>query len=1019
INIRYSSINDVDPTFKVEIVVTGLLIVNSPSVSSWTESNALKPGSNYVDAYRALDAFGVWVRRMHTDLPLSDHWMLFTGFNIYTERNPIVAGLARLSSMCSLTSISIIEQDNTGSVGATAAHELGHSLGSLHDGEELDCFDDDNYVMSKKLRTPDNDIRASRPWQFSKCSIRAFKRFLSKVQCTNKSSRAESILSSRLSPGQVFSADQQCQLAFGNGSNLGRQLQYMEGYSTMCRRMYCSVPNVPGLYQAIFPFEKTSCGDRKWCQRGRCENHIDAPTMEDHCPQGDDPTAPCVQEDCPYYTPRTKIVYCCHTCRPQQRRPAVSDIFRISAVQRNQSPNSGLVNADQTTTTTPPLVSTESTTHESQDRTSVATEAFNDQDLTTAASQFVDTKDTSNVTNNAKSQNNKAKPQANETNPQANEANSGHSTPKVFSEITESSLGFPDESTRATTDSTSYVFTSETSPMTTSEILGGTKKTLLEPNTSKDLQDATTRSPSEQTPQVRVVPLGQGDGLKVDNIPRPNKTRVHQNISGDNIPEFTGEPLSSAGVTKTNNSGTQMQPANQETSYSPSRGNLALHLGLTPFNANLNSDLISNSVQGVNPESDIILNMIHKGVSILALAGDDTRADGVKLNIVSSVKEPAIEDGTVSKSNTSLTGSNAIVTENLPPDPRSDMTRTVVSPESNHISLAPSAHIPRLMATSFWPPATTPEPNYENSQKGSGILDETGYLVNSMSSSRLASTDSSLDKVLATSISLDPKLKLEKSPANSNIYSGVSSSVQKPVMMPSEFLGGSNPIRYALDKVSTLETPPATASSVEGVNAGPLLPFWEMPSQSLPESVHTNNMPDLANLNYRARWWNGVLAQRSHQALEVSDYAVNWPNDPTQTDARLRTRVASRLSPSGQASSSPTDSYIPKGHKVEIISFQPHLKRFLEEMASVDSDSSRFETPHLTTTDKPNVLLNCRFQCVFFRELVSPAVDRSDEFVNYLIRRLPVSNRIPAPSVNMNRVSDIGLRASLQRLVAR
>ncbi|GFR63781.1 zinc metalloproteinase/disintegrin [Elysia marginata] len=88
-------------------------------------------------------------------------------------------GLAKLGGMCSLSSVSIIEQDNTGSVGATAAHELGHSLSALHDGEEKDCYDEDNYIMSRKLKTPDDELLASRPWQFSPCSVRAFKRFTS------------------------------------------------------------------------------------------------------------------------------------------------------------------------------------------------------------------------------------------------------------------------------------------------------------------------------------------------------------------------------------------------------------------------------------------------------------------------------------------------------------------------------------------------------------------------------------------------------------------------------------------------------------------------------------------------------------------------------------------------------------------------------------------------------------------------------------------------------------------------
>ena len=38
----------------------------------------------------------------------------------------VCTGLAKLGGLCTHNSVSIIEQDNTASVGATAAHELGH-----------------------------------------------------------------------------------------------------------------------------------------------------------------------------------------------------------------------------------------------------------------------------------------------------------------------------------------------------------------------------------------------------------------------------------------------------------------------------------------------------------------------------------------------------------------------------------------------------------------------------------------------------------------------------------------------------------------------------------------------------------------------------------------------------------------------------------------------------------------------------------------------------------------------------
>ncbi|XP_059169094.1 uncharacterized protein LOC131950905 [Physella acuta] len=337
-NIRYSSVNLVDPTFSLSIVITGLLIVNSQSVSSWTEVNTRFPGSHFVDGNMALESFGMWVKKANPTLPLSDHWMLFTGYDIFSGTNWKVMGIAKLGGMCSTSSISIIEQDNSGSVGATAAHELGHSLGAIHDGEEKDCLDEDNYVMSKKLTPPVDEKSASRPWLFSVCSVRAFKRFLSNLECTRKNSRGLSVLSTSLHPGQVFSADVQCQLAIGNRSYFSRSMQLRDGdYSSLCRRMFCTVPDMLGYFQPTFAMERTSCGDRKWCQRGVCEYNADAPETEDDCPQGDDPTAPCLEKDCPYYTPRTIRIFCCHTCRNTASMWLTSKAAEVPIVRKIQA----------------------------------------------------------------------------------------------------------------------------------------------------------------------------------------------------------------------------------------------------------------------------------------------------------------------------------------------------------------------------------------------------------------------------------------------------------------------------------------------------------------------------------------------------------------------------------------------------------------------------------------------------------------------------------------------------------
>ncbi|PVD31748.1 hypothetical protein C0Q70_07166 [Pomacea canaliculata] len=393
---RYRSIGSVDPNLKIDVIITGLLIVNSRDDSYWTENHVLSPGSTYVEASEALDSFRTWVRNARSSLPPSDHWMLFTGYDIYTDKNPNIAGLAKLGGLCSYLSVSIVEQDNTASVGATAAHELGHSLSARHDGEEKDCRDEDNFIMSRKLKTPDAEKLASRPWQFSQCSVKAFREFLSQVKCGQRGPARGSALATELGGGQVFSADLQCQLALGKHSYFGRSLQSTESFSSMCRRLYCAVPGEPGLYQAIFAMEKTTCGDGKWCIQGKCSPDARAPKVKDTCPQGDDPTAPCVEDDCRYYTQKTRDIYCCHTCRQYVTREIIlspSNVPVLIPMQKEQglpaseassnasSSSPTALRANFTNTASPP---TDSSLSPSTTSFSTSVETFSDLSSTTS-----------------------------------------------------------------------------------------------------------------------------------------------------------------------------------------------------------------------------------------------------------------------------------------------------------------------------------------------------------------------------------------------------------------------------------------------------------------------------------------------------------------------------------------------------------------------------------------------------------------------------------------------------------
>ncbi|XP_041361176.1 uncharacterized protein LOC121377306 isoform X1 [Gigantopelta aegis] len=303
-----------DPNLKVRPLITGLLILDNPLTSGFTSRTAI---GNKLIASKALDAFNDWVKRQR-GLPPSDHWMLFTGYNLVRgDGTDSVAGLAVLGGLCSRSAVSVVEQSNSGSLGATATHELAHSLGARHDGEDYGCYDDDNYIMSRRLRNPRSERLASRPWQFSKCSVWRIKRFLRRVTCTLKDTFHKSVIRTPpgVHPGQIYKADVQCRMVLRDESYYGRYIQYRKGLDSMCRAMYCFVPGTTSTYRSIFPFEKTSCGDGKWCEKGRCVHSLYAPRTAENCPQGDDPNSDCSKDVCRYIRSKSAMAStCCSTC---------------------------------------------------------------------------------------------------------------------------------------------------------------------------------------------------------------------------------------------------------------------------------------------------------------------------------------------------------------------------------------------------------------------------------------------------------------------------------------------------------------------------------------------------------------------------------------------------------------------------------------------------------------------------------------------------------------------------------
>ncbi|XP_078322854.1 A disintegrin and metalloproteinase with thrombospondin motifs 6-like [Crassostrea virginica] len=290
-DVRYKNIQTAE--YKISIVYAGIYIADTAAKSGFTEyfkdSSSPRPG---VDSSAALTNGTNWIQST-SGLPAHDHAMMFTRYDLTSDGSSSNKGLAYLSVLCKPNSASIVEDDFDFVILTVAAHELGHSLGAMHDEYDNKCFKSDAYIMAPSAGVPVN----TNPWKFSPCSINEFTTYINSLNkegrncMTSLSPTFDPTALNQFTnlPGQVYDVDGLCKQIHGNGSSFCR-FPYKGDYSSLCLSVYCWKTDGSGKCVGSSGVDGLQCGNKKLCSSGVCTYDVCAPHADESCLFGDDPS---------------------------------------------------------------------------------------------------------------------------------------------------------------------------------------------------------------------------------------------------------------------------------------------------------------------------------------------------------------------------------------------------------------------------------------------------------------------------------------------------------------------------------------------------------------------------------------------------------------------------------------------------------------------------------------------------------------------------------------------------------
>jgi len=265
---------------KNELNIAGVIFGKSKSSFPFI-SSALSNG-DMLDAPASLHAMGQYYYKDRSNLPRFDMVVTLTGLDMARMKKGKMSrsntGYAYIGGACvrntylkKISSVALVEDSGGYSGVVVTAHEIGHLLGAVHDGDSApsylrgpgakSCPWSAGYIMSDLRHT-------SRGQLWSDCSVKQIKYFLQTTTAgclfnsPVSSSGQYSLPGDKILPGTSISLDDQCR------KDRGTRACYHD--QRVCAQLFCYTSNYSGCYAYRPAVEGSSCGSNKICINGKC-----------------------------------------------------------------------------------------------------------------------------------------------------------------------------------------------------------------------------------------------------------------------------------------------------------------------------------------------------------------------------------------------------------------------------------------------------------------------------------------------------------------------------------------------------------------------------------------------------------------------------------------------------------------------------------------------------------------------------------------------------------------------------